>query len=421
MGASSADDRLVSRRRGRRLIRALGAALGTLLTASVAGEPLVGAQAAPDDDQPLQCWWRTSVSAIRIGEHFSAVLTCAVTETRQLEVIVDRSRLEPVAAQFPPLEVLGGTHAPEVVTSDRRFFQYEYTLRLISDAFFNRDVQLTSLPITYRVRRMEAGQSAAVEGSAQQYELPPTSIRVLSVVPDTARDIRDATPATFAALAAARARASMLVRTGVTVTALAAALALVGFVRLAVERHGQNRLAPREAGKTAVLRAVGRELAAIQRDQAAGGWNSNLVGRALSASRVAAAYAVDRPVSQQPVDAGRGDDVGGIEVTTGRLQGGRVSVSAAVTPAALRLAGKDADEGDRRRRQLETLLGALDSFTQTHYGSTPTADQDNTRLEQALSDARGIVRQLRADAGPLGRVKRAIVRTGRAVRLPWAR
>jgi hypothetical protein len=420
MAAPSAGDRIASRRSGRRLIRVRGAALGTLLTASVAGGPLVGAQAAPDDDLPLQCWWRTSVSAIRIGEHFSAVLTCAVTETRQLEVVVDRSRLEPVAAQFPPLEVLGGTHAPEVVTSDRRFFQYEYTLRLISDAFFNRDVQLTSLPITYRVRRMEAGQSAAVEGSAQQYELPPTSIRVISVVPDTARDIRDATPATFAALAAAQVRASMLVRTGVTVSALAAALALVGFVRLAVERRGQNRLAPRQAGKTAVLRAVGRELAAIQRDQAAGGWNGNLVGRALAASRVAAAYAVDRPVSQQPVDAGR-DDVGGIEVTTGRLQGGRVSVSAAVTAAALRLAGKDAGESDRRRRQLETLFGALDSFTQAHYGSTPTADQDNTRLEQALSDARGIVRQLRADAGPLGRVKRAIVRTGRAVRLPWAR
>src|SRR5688500_7133662 len=100
MGAPSAGDRLVSRRSGRRLIRVLGAALGTLLTASVAGEPLVGAQAAPDDDQPLQCWWRTSVSAIRIGEHFSAVLTCAVTETRQLAVVVDRSRLEPVAAQF---------------------------------------------------------------------------------------------------------------------------------------------------------------------------------------------------------------------------------------------------------------------------------------------------------------------------------
>jgi hypothetical protein len=96
-------------------------------------------------------------------------------------------------------------------------------------------------------------------------------------------------------------------------------------------------------------------------------------------------------------------------------------VSAAVTPAALRLAEKTAGDDGRRRQQLETLLGALDSFTQAHYGSTPTTDQDNTRLEQALSDARGIVRQLRADAGLLGRVRRAIVRTGRAVRMRWAR
>jgi hypothetical protein len=402
-------------------VRALVAALAALLIAFAARGSLAGAQANPDDDQPLQCWWRTSVSAIRIGEHFSAVLTCAVTETRQIEVVVDRSRLEPVAAQFPPLEVLGGTHAPEVVTNERRFFQYEYTLRLISDAFFNRDVQLTSLPITYRVRRMEAGQSAAVEGSAQQYELPPTSIRVLSVVPDTARDIRDATPTTFAALAAAQVRASMLVRTGVTVSALAAALALVGFVRLAVERRGQNRLAPREAGKSAILRAVGRELAAIQRDQASGGWSGSLVGRALAASRVAAAYAVDRPVSQRPVDVGRDDEVGGIVVGTGHLQSRRMSVSAAVTPAALRLAEKDADDDRRRRQQLETLLGALDSFTRAHYGSAPTTDLDNTRLEQALHDARSIMRQLRADARPLGRIRRAIVHRGRAVRLRWAR
>ena len=395
----------------------LGAALGALLTAFASGGSLEGAQAVPDDDQPLQCWWRTSVSAIRIGEHFSAVLTCAVTETRQIEVVVDRSRLEPVAAQFPPLEVLGGTHAPEVVTSDRRFFQYEYTLRLISDAFFNRDVQLTSVPITYRVRRLEAGQSAAVEGSAQQYELPPTSIRVISVVPDTARDIRDATPTTFAALAAAQVRASMLVRTGVTMSALAAALALVGFVRLAIERRGQNRVAPREAGKSTVLRAVGRELAAIQREQAAGGWNGDLVGRALAASRVAAAYAVDRAVSQQPVDADRANQIAGVEVGRGRLQRGRLSVSAAVTPASLRLAGQDAAANDRQRRQRETLVGALDSFTRAHYGGTPPTDLDNTRLEQALTDARGIVRQLRVDASPLGRVRAAIVRAGRAVRV----
>ena len=403
-----------------RQIRALGVVvLGAVLTA---GGPLYGAQiAAPDEDMPLQCWWRTSVSAIRIGERFSAVLTCATTETRQIAVAVDSSRLEPVAAQFPPFEVLGGTHAPEVVTDGRRFFQYEYTLRLISDAFFNREVQLTALPITYRVRRMEAGQSAAVEGSAQQYELPQTTIRVLSVVPDTARDIRDATATTFAALAAARTRADMLVRIGVTASALAAALALVGLVRVTIERRGLNRSAPRAAGKAAVLRAVGRALAAVERDQAAAGWNGELVGRALAASRVAAAYAVGRPVSQQPVEAGRTDDLGGIEVATRRLQAGRMSVSAAVTPAALRLSEGHVDDGDRRRQRVETLHDVLDSFTRAHYGSIPTAGQDDSRLEQALTDAREIVRQLRAEAGLFGRARRAIARTGRAVRILWAR
>ena len=30
---------------------------------------------------PLQCWWRTSAGAVRVGEPFTVVLTCAVLET----------------------------------------------------------------------------------------------------------------------------------------------------------------------------------------------------------------------------------------------------------------------------------------------------------------------------------------------------
>src|SRR5262249_61950841 len=81
---------------------------------------------------PLQCWWRTSTGAVRIGEPFAVVLTCAVLETEAATVVVDQSRLEPSVVQFAPFEVLGGSHGADLRTDQRRFFQYEDRLRLVS-------------------------------------------------------------------------------------------------------------------------------------------------------------------------------------------------------------------------------------------------------------------------------------------------
>ena len=33
------------------------------------------AAVAEDNPEPLQCWWRTTVSAIRVGEPFGLILT----------------------------------------------------------------------------------------------------------------------------------------------------------------------------------------------------------------------------------------------------------------------------------------------------------------------------------------------------------
>ena len=63
---------------------------------------------------PLQCWWRTSAGAVRVGEPFSVVLTCAVLETDEVTVVVDESRLEPSVVQFAPFEVLGGSHGADL-------------------------------------------------------------------------------------------------------------------------------------------------------------------------------------------------------------------------------------------------------------------------------------------------------------------
>ncbi len=80
---------------------------------------------------PIRCWWRTSAGAVRVGESFTLVLTCAVIENETTTVVPDQSRLEPVAMQLPPFEVIGGQRGPDLRSEQRRFFQYQYTLRLI--------------------------------------------------------------------------------------------------------------------------------------------------------------------------------------------------------------------------------------------------------------------------------------------------
>ena len=71
----------------------------------VMGATAAAAQTVQTD--PLQCWWRTSTGAVRIGEPFTVFLTCAVLETDEVTVVPDQTRLEPSVVQFAPFEVLG--------------------------------------------------------------------------------------------------------------------------------------------------------------------------------------------------------------------------------------------------------------------------------------------------------------------------
>src|SRR3954453_21199081 len=128
-----------------------------MLRNSLLGFFLVAIGAAPAPAQtvqtdPLQCWWKTSAGAVRVGEPFSVVLTCAVLETDAATVVVDQSRLEPSVVQFAPFEVLGGSHGADLRTDQRRFFQYEYRLRLITDTMFGKDAALPETKISYRVQ-----------------------------------------------------------------------------------------------------------------------------------------------------------------------------------------------------------------------------------------------------------------------------
>jgi len=154
-----------------------------------------------------------------------------VLESDAATVVVDQSRLEPSVVQFAPFEVLGGSHGADLRTDLRRFFQYEYRLRLIAENLFGRDAALPETKLSYRVQS-KVGQNTSLQGRDQSYVLPAQSVRVLSLVPGDASDIRDTSAETFSDLDQRAFRANLLVVIGGVLLVVAGLLALLALVRL---------------------------------------------------------------------------------------------------------------------------------------------------------------------------------------------
>jgi hypothetical protein len=354
---------------------------------------------------PIQCWWRTSNGAIRVGEPFTLVLTCAALETADVKVVPDQTKLEPSVVQFAPFEVTGGSHAVDLRTDDRRFFQYEYRLRLIAENLFGKDVALPETKITYRVQS-KTGQGTSIEGRDQTYVMPAQSIRVLSLVPSDASDIRDNGSETFADVDQRSFRASLLTVVGGILFALAGLLALLAIVRIVAKYRKPVTAAERVMPDFAVLRGVGRELSAVKREREGSGWTSELAARALSALRVLSSYATGRRVSkelQSSVDSRHSSDVsrpsldGQLVLHTGFPKRRRVIVSGSATPriVANELARVSANGGAKRAQELESIEQALSRFTAAQYGRNGSFDDQ--ALDESLDSGFQLLRRLKLE------------------------
>jgi hypothetical protein len=373
------------------------------------------------ETDPIRCWWRTSASAIRAGEPFSVVLTCAVVENDAARVVVDQGKLEPSVVQFAPFEVVpsGSAHAPDLRTDLRRFFQYEYRLRLVTENLFGKDVALPETKLSYHVQS-QVGQATAIQGRDQSYVLPPLSVRMLSLVPADAGDIRDGTVETFGDVDRRAFRASLLVVAGGVLMTLAGLMALLAVVRLVARYRKPAAATSQLVSDGAILRAVGKELRAVRRGREAGGWTPELSARALGALRIATAYALGRSVVRTEVDSRRtaagirqsvedsrqttpadsqqaapGPPADGrLIVRSGWLRRKSIAISASVTPQAVAHAIARGDE-PRRAAMLESLEQALARFTVAQYGREPK--RDDSALDEALAAARRTLRPLQLD------------------------
>ena len=354
---------------------------------------------------PIQCWWRTSAGAVRVGEPFSVVLTCAVLETGEVKVVPDQTKLEPSVVQFAPFEVTGGAHGVDLRTDDRRFFQYEYRLRLIAENLFGKDVVLPETKIAYRVQS-RTGQGTSIEGRDQTYVLPAQSIKVLSLVPADASDIRDAGAETFGDIDQRAFRANLLTVVGGILFALAALLGILAVVRLVARYRKPTDAAEHVMPDLAVLRGVGRELAAVRREREGGGWSAELATRALAAMRVIGSYATGRRVSktaQSTVDS-RQSTVdaaplsGQLVLWTGLpLKRKQVVVSGSSTAATIarEAARRSTNGGAKRVQELETLQQALSRFTAAQYGRDGSFD--DVALDESLDSGFQLLRRLKLE------------------------
>lgn len=343
---------------------------------------------------PIRCWWRTSTSAVRVGEPFSLILTCAIVEIDTTTVVPDLSRLDPAAMQLPPFEVTGGQREPDLRGDQRRFFQYEYRLRLISEELFGKDVRIPSVQISYHLEsRVERGDS--VRGRDRTYILPAESVKVLSLVPADATDIRDAPSWTFADIEAQRFRSRVLLMVAAVLFAAAALVVAAALVRYLRRFRREGTASRRLLSDGTVLRGVGRELAAVRRASDREGWTPELAGRALAAYRIAGSVALGRPVSQRRAQGASRDSHDGQLSIRGWFFGKRALVSGSATSEAIAAELRSGAGSNAHRQLLERLQEALARFTTALFGREPKIDEP--ALTESLTDAPALVRRLKVE------------------------
>lgn len=350
------------------------------------GDPVLEAVSA------LRCWRRVDRGAVRIGEQFGMTITCRVVEASTGRAVPDTVGLEPESIDLLPFEVLAGERFADVSGDAYRFFQYHYVLRLIGEDYFGRDVSIPPLELSYRIERpTEAG--SVLPGRELTYILPGEPIRVLSLVPETATDIRGIPLETLgdAEVRLARADVLLLAAGGLGIVALGV---LVFGVRRA-RRAGRAARAPeaRPAAASAVARAVLQELGAIRQAYAAADWSRDGIERGLAALRLAAALAVDHPLAERAAVPGEKPRAGELRVRVAALSARRVMMSSSVTPALLAgdAAGRQAEAAPGA--DLDRLRQALAVFTAARYAAADKPLPGTLML--ALEESEEVTRRLR--------------------------
>ena len=353
----------------------------------------VAGQVAAD---PMTCWSKTDKSAVVVGERFTLTITCAFVETSGLTVVPKLDELDSGAIPIAPFEALSHTRHQDIQSPPRRYVQYEYSVRLLAPDFFGQDVNIPPITVTYNI---QSTANAAAQGRDLMYVLPAIPMRVASLVPRAASDIRDAPHETFADIEARLFRG----RTEVVAAAIifAFAVALLGFAVVQVARRHRARTpaVARTLPAGAMLRGCLREISRLKSEVAREGWSSERVAAALSVFRVAGAVALELPVTQGQVAVNVPRRAGQFTVPKGILRSTRTSLSAPITADAIdryRATDHAGQSNGRSQQMLEGIRESLRVFSAARYGRNGNLNAE--LLDQALEEGGNALRRLRVAA-----------------------
>jgi hypothetical protein len=354
---------------------------------------------------PIKCWWKADRTAVRVGERFGLVLTCAVIEAGPITVVPVLNQLEPGALSITPFEVVSGARGDDVVSPPWRYVQFDYAVRLLSDGFFGQDVTIPGVTVTYNLQT-----AGGTQGRDQTYVLPALPMRILSLVPRSAADIRDASGQTFASIASRRFRSSLARVLAWVAFAFAAVLAVFALVRAVGHLRTKSTVAVRRLPVPSVLGGCLDTISEVAADASKTGWSPDLARRAVAAMRIAGAVALDRPVAQDFVGPDAVERDGQVTVRTGWIRPRRVLLSASVTTKAIasHLNNGRAASGNKRAR-LESISEALGVFSAASYGRN--GKTDSSALDAAVESSKDVIRGLRSSARWPMRTATALVRS----------
>jgi hypothetical protein len=360
------------------------------------------------ESDPIRCWWKTDRTSVRVGESFGLTLTCGVIETGPIAVVPALTQLEGGAIQLTPFEVVSATRRADVLAPPWRYVQFEYAVRLLNDGYFGQDVSLPAVTVTYNLKSAAADST----GREQSYVLPGLPMRILSLVPKAAGDIRDASTLTFAEIETRRYYATAARVAAVIALVFAAVFAVLALLRFTQRFRVRTPAAARPVPAASVLAGCATTLRDVQKDARSSGWSPELARRALPAMRIAGASALGRPIAQQYVNGDASTREGQVIVKTGTLGLGRAVVSAATTPTAIATALDGGSSGGSRARGAMAQLGeALQAFGRAAYGRRTDERLDGAELDRAMDSALEAVQRLRVGAMWLMRMAQTVTRS----------